>query len=112
MTAISLPVVYTDTGPPTTVSWPITQGASGVDLTTVTGISFTVTRPDGSTTTWTGSIQAGATKTALTALYAFALGDTAIAGLYTLRPVLLVPGGSVDVYPPQQIRSITPATLQ
>lgn len=170
------PVIYTDTGPGLSLNWPIVQGASPLNLSSVTGVTFTVTKPDGTSTSWTGSIIAPSTlaatasvvagsplvtlsapttlaagqglifpgspnpnavysaaasisglvnlvlsspyagpsatglivSTVLTLNYSFSMGDVALPGLYTIRPLLTIPSGSVGVYPPQQIRAVPP----
>lgn len=95
--------IPTNTGPPVVLPYVVNSGLSGVDLTTVTGATFNVRRPDGSTVQWTGTIQSGATTGSLTALYAFNAGDVSVAGTYTIQLVLNVPGGTLPVTPPAQL---------
>jgi hypothetical protein len=96
-------------GPPNALPVTIRQGASTVDLTTVTGVTLNVTREiDGSTTTWVCVIDSSGVdgvngQTYLTCHYPFAaytppaLGDVSVLGTYDLAPVLTVPAGGTGI---------------
>ena len=121
MTVILSPsaVVPTDIAAPGALLFPILQGTSGLDLTTATGASLSVQKPDGTTVVWTGTIvaitlvngnyvQGGSlTAGACGILYVFGAGgtDCAVAGTYTVHAVLTVPSGTATIYPPQQFRA-------
>lgn len=81
------------------MTFPVTIRSSTADLTTVTGVSFQVQRPDQTTTTWPGTIQGGATSVQLVAVHAFATSDCTMTGDFMVTPVLSVPGGVVNVEP-------------
>jgi hypothetical protein len=73
----------------------------GTDLTTVTGASILVTKPDGTVVTWAASY-ASTGGSASTVVHAFAalapatpLGDCDQVGNYALAPTLVTPSGSV-----------------
>lgn len=82
---------------PETVSLIIASGASGVDLTTVTGATFAVMSPARSLT-WATAIS-GATASQLTLTHTLAPDDTNDLGPYMLRAALTVPGGTIHSEP-------------
>lgn len=67
--------------------------ASQVDLSTATAAFFVVRRPDGIEKSWTATI-VSAQATYVTLRYALAAVDLPIAGVYSLRAFLTLPGGS------------------
>lgn len=72
----------------------ISAGASGIDLTTVTGVTLSIKDPAGNVTTWAAVI-VSATITSLTISHAFQAGDTDAIGRYGVVANLTVPGGTV-----------------
>ncbi len=83
-------------GPPNV--WPITflAGDSGVDLTTVTAVLIDVEREvDGSTDTWTATIQGGTTPDELLAHVEFSGAEITTLGLYRVAPSLVVSSGVI-----------------
>jgi hypothetical protein len=71
-------------------------GGLPLDLTTVTGVTFWVVRPNGTVVAlWMGTIQSGATVGAAVGLYALAGTEFDALGTWRLHPSALVPGGSV-----------------
>lgn len=100
-------------GAPNTLIFPIAEIA-GLDLTTVTGVSFSVQAPDGTTTSWTATIpatvpvtqgqyanlagNANPVPTLLFAQHTFASSDCTQLGVYLVAPQLTVSGGTVPCY--------------
>lgn len=93
------PVAYVGAVAPEGVSISISQGDSGIDLSTVTGVSMLVQRPDGTETTWAGVIISGATALALTASHTFQAGDLDRPGRYVIVVALTVPAGVIRTRP-------------
>ena len=77
----------------------ITTADPALDLTTVTGVSFSVRREyDQQTVTWNGTASGPpATSTRLTATHTFASGgaDVPCLGPYEVTPILATPAGSI-----------------
>lgn len=101
-------------GPPNTLIFPIAELA-GLDLTTVTGVTFSVRFPDGVTTkTWNATIpatvpavtgqylslvgNANPIPTLLFAQYSFQTTDVTQVGDYLVAPQLTVAGGTIPCY--------------
>jgi hypothetical protein len=79
-------------------SWQVTfaAGTSGLDMTTVTGGSFAVTRTyDDSTATWTGTVNAGATTSQCVISVPFTGAEITQPGLYLIAPSLIVGGNKI-----------------
>lgn len=87
--------LYINPKPPESLPITIAQGASTIDLSTVTAARFDVQQPDKTTTTWSLAIDAK-TPTELKAHHPFALGEATLPGVYILVPILVVPGGEVQ----------------
>jgi hypothetical protein len=86
-------------GPPNVLSLTVQQGASSLDLSTVTAVNLNVTRQlDGSTATWTCTIDSQS-ETELACHYPFAVGgaDVAVLGIYELATELTI--GDTGVVP-------------
>jgi len=68
-----------------------------VDLSTVSGVSFAVRKPDGTTATWTGAIvnPPAPTASAIEVAHPYLNGDLDQVGCYSVVVVLTVPGGTV-----------------
>jgi hypothetical protein len=94
---VSIKYVYTNPQPPETLTVNVSQGASGLDLSTVTGVSFSVRYPDTTAdVTWTASI-VSQTSTLLTARHTFnnsVAGEAVIPGTYRVMVALDIPGGT------------------
>jgi hypothetical protein len=71
----------------------LTPGNSGLDMRNVTSCTLHVTRPDGSTTTWS-TVLSGATVNQVEALHVFdSLGvEVGTPGNYVIEPRVLAPG--------------------
>ena len=89
-------------GPPNILNQTQDAGQTGIDLTTVTAVTLTVTRPDGlPPVQWSAAILAATPPTAealstITWGHAFAPADTqGLPGLYLIDPWFTVPGGQV-----------------
>lgn len=83
--------------------WPITIVSGGntgstLDLTTVTGVTFGITRPDGSSLTVSGAIQGTPSQTELLVYYAFQGSEVTVVGLYNMSVELIYAGGSTFCY--------------
>lgn len=72
----------------------VSRGQLAVDFTVATACSFNVKRPDGSTTTWTGTIS-NATINSITLTHAYLAGELAQAGEYIIVPVIAFASGSI-----------------
>lgn len=68
------------------------------DLSTVTAVSWQVTKPGGEVATWAASI-ISATATSLVSRHVHAAGDVPTKGKYTVRAMLTFPGGDVPAVP-------------
>jgi hypothetical protein len=79
---------------PVILSAPIQAPVGGLDLTTVTAVTFTVLKPDGSRSTWLGTIVGGTTPTLLTAQYAFTGVECNMVGTFLIRANLTTAGGT------------------
>ncbi len=100
MTLAVVPRLPLGIGPPVTQAFPLTQppvSQGGIDLTTATGVTFRVFRPDGTEVTggWPGTIASGSTATAATVVHAWATSDLTMVGVWHVAPVVAVPGGSI-----------------
>ena len=107
-------------GPPNALAYPI-RAPAGLDLTTVTGVTFQVQAPNGALLTWIASIPTTVppvegeysslvgspnpvSSELLFAVYPFAaytlpsLGDVTQIGTYLVTPVLSIPGGTKPCY--------------
>lgn len=71
------------------------SGQSGLDLTTATGGSFRVKKPDGTIVTWSATLSA-ATATSVLMTYLYQAGDLDLAGKYIVVPKLAFVSGSVQ----------------
>lgn len=70
----AFPIIYqTQLGPMQPLAVPIASAT--IDLTTITSPTLQIVRPDGTTVTWTATVQAGATARTATLLYTFVSGD-------------------------------------
>ena len=106
---MGLPCVPIGIGPPNVFTVTVGQGASPLDLTTVTGVSLKVTKTlTGIVSTWACTI-VSATAASLVAQHAFATPDVDTLGEYDVAVSLTVPYGTVPAYsfsisgtPPQQ----------
>ncbi len=99
-----LPRVFQGALAPEALTIHVKQGESPLDLTTVTGATLSVRRPDGEEFTWTAALAAGpnppvATSTDLWILYGFASGDVDYVGTYDVVPNLITPGGTIRAVP-------------
>ena len=108
---MSRPTVYVGARAPEDLIVIIDQDFADVPLamTTVTAVSFDVTKPDGSTTAWSATISE-AIPTQLTATHTFDVGglEVAVAGRYVLVPQLTVPAGMRRAQPINlTVRSVT-----
>lgn len=98
-------------GPPEALTYPISDVPGGIDLTTVTAVSFQVRKPDSTYQTWSAQIPATVPKTRglyaslagtsnpttglLFAQYPFTGTEVTQNGVYLVKPILTVPGGTV-----------------
>lgn len=90
-------VVPSNIGAPATLTFTFLAPAFAVDLTSVTAVSLSMLRRDGSQTTLDCTIVA-ATPSQLVAQYEFAdAGEITSTGAYALQPLLSVPGGTLPV---------------
>lgn len=85
-------IVYQGAASPEDIRVTITQGDSGLNLTTVTAVEFDVRLPDGSDDVWSASI-VSATTTELVSSHVFSPADTVQLGTYVMLAKLTVPGG-------------------
>lgn len=96
--------------PPNELEIPIVYGfGEGVDLTTVTGVRLRSFTPQGvETAPWTGtvSIATGASTGSMLARYAWEGNELTAEGLWTLAPILEVPGGEVPYEPSLQVLAV------
>jgi hypothetical protein len=99
----SVPTVPIGVAAPVVLTYPVTSSVGALDLTTVTGVTFTVVKPNGSRVTWTGSIVGDTTATLLTATYPFTGTECDIVGGYQVRVNLITAGGSTPCEPPQKL---------
>lgn len=93
--------IYQNALQPEAFSVTVTNGDTGLDMTTVTAASLSVQLPDGTTTTWVASIS-GATTTQLTVTHTMpssAPSDVATVGEYSVVAVLTIPSGTVRGQP-------------
>jgi hypothetical protein len=82
-------------------------GGLPLDMTTVTGVTFEVLRPNGTRVyNWTGSIAPGATVGAAVGLYALAGTEFDALGTWVVKPFALVAGGSVPCQPAQVLVTV------
>jgi len=88
-------VPYSDAVAPEALKVTIRTSASGLDLTTVTAVTLNVRKPSGTESTWTGAIQS-ATAATLIVSFVYLPGHLDEVGDYRTKPVLAVPGGSVN----------------
>lgn len=98
-------------GHPNTLPIPIVYGfGEGPDLTTVTAVRLRAFTPQGlevsSTFTGTVSIASGTTTGSMLAAYAWQGNELTAEGLWTLAPVLEVPGGEVPYQPGLSILAV------
>lgn len=75
----------------------LVPGDSGIDLSTVTAVTFQVYRPDGTVVSWTPTVLTNVTANTLTATYAFdaVTSPIANAGDHLVHAVLTIPSGTV-----------------
>ena len=90
--------IYQGAVAPETFQLTVSAGTSGVDLTTVSGASFKVKLPDGTTTTWSATTS-GATVSSIVVSHTLVSGDTTQTGTYYIYATLTVPGGTVRSVP-------------
>ena len=76
----------------------LTITSATLDLSTVTAVSWQVTRPGGEAVTWAASI-VSATATSLVSRHVHAAGDVPAKGKYTVRAMLTFPAGIVPAVP-------------
>jgi|ERR1017187_8329365 hypothetical protein len=100
---LSVPTVPLGVSAPVVLTYPVTSAVGALDLTTVTSVTFTVLKPDGSRVTWTGTTSGITTATLLTATYAFTGTECNIVGSYQVRVNLITSGGSTPCEPPQKL---------
>ena len=82
----------------------VRTGNSGIDLTTVTGVTLQVRNPNGVEVEWAGTVAAGpfppaVTPTDLWIVHPYAAGDVDVLGRYAVYAVLSIPGGAVRSVP-------------
>ena len=92
------PVAYVGAVAPESVAIAVTQGQSGIDLSTVTAATMLVQLPDGQETTWDASLS-GATALGVTVTHTFQAGDLQIPGRYVILAALTVPAGTIRSRP-------------
>jgi len=94
---MSIKYVYSNPQPPETLTVNVTPGAGGLNLSTVTGVSFSVRTPDtNADVTWTAGI-ISQTATTLQARHTFnsgTSGEAVTPGTYRVMVLLAVPGGT------------------
>lgn len=94
--------IYQNAYAPESLVLIVTNGSSGVDMTTVSAVSMSVQKPDGSTTTWTASIS-GATTSQLTATHNMPASpgpsDVTLVGEYSVVVVCTLPSGIIRSTP-------------
>jgi len=100
MSSVSTAQVPFGIGPPNVLAIQVTSPVGGMDLTTATGVTLDVRRPDGTSVgPWAATIQAGATATALVVLYVLVGNEfQPYDGTWRLAPLLAVSGGIVPCY--------------
>ena len=91
-------VVYEDAVAPESYRLNIVPGDSGIDLSTVTAVAFSVQDQLGNIATWTAT-RSNQTATTLTATHVFIAADIASKGRYVVYAKLTVPGGTVRTAP-------------
>lgn len=96
---MSTNIVYQGAVAPEAFRLKVIQGASGIDLTTVTAIVFKVRPPNGVLMTWAAAISSGATTTTLQAVHTFSAPDTAQLGRHVLVAHLTLASGTVRTVP-------------
>lgn len=90
-------VLPSNVAPPSRLTLFVESQDFGPDLTTVAAVTLLVRRGDGTTTSWTCSIES-ATSGELVAQYAIQAGDITSTGLYELAPQLTIQGGAIPCF--------------
>lgn len=70
----------------------IPSGASAIDLSQVSGVNLLVSRPDGTTATWTTSILSQS-ATQIVCAHPYASSDCTVTGAYQVTAQLVLPSG-------------------
>lgn len=94
MTTLTLPQ---NAAAPFAIPFTISPVPASLDLTTITAVTWVVTRPDLTVVTWTATILAGGTASSITTSYTVASGGTDLAqtGLYRVAVHDAVSGGEI-----------------
>lgn len=90
-------VLPASVAPPSRLTFVVMSQDFGPDLTTVAAVTLLVRRSDGTTTSWSCSIES-ATSGELVAQYAIQAGDITATGLYEVAPQLTIQGGAIPCF--------------
>lgn len=95
MTTATVPV---GTGPPVTLTIPVTSPQGGLDLTTVSAAQLKVQAPDGTSYYWSAAT-ANVTPTSLTVTHVLQYADLYMPGQWKFEVYFTIPGGGIACYP-------------